>query len=422
MANTSYSTVFFPNPQSVDWRRAGKEPLSLALINARNRTLQLLASLEQQLGPELRVPELSEINPPMWELGHIGWFQEYWIGRNLQRHLGLACDPTAARLPSLQAHADRWWNSSDVPHHTRWGLDLPDVNQTRTFLLDTLESTLDLLAKAPQDDDGLYFFRLCLFHEDMHAEAFLMLMQAMGLAQDLGLPSPRPVRESLLIPAGLWRLGSDPGLGFAYDNEMPALEVAVPEFEIDAQVVNWAQFIEFIDDGGYDRQELWHPVGWDWLQAKGLQEGRRAPRYVDQIGVARLGGEGAVIQQYFGQARRMAGLQPAMHLSWWEADAWCRWAGRRLPTEVEWEMAAHQAARRGFHWGDVWEWTASTFRGLPGFEPHPYRDYSRPWFDTHKAVRGASLVTSPRMRHPKYRNFYEPHRDDVFIGFRSCAM
>ena len=100
MANTSYSTVFFPNPQSVDWRRAGKDPLSLALINARNRTLQLLASLEQQLGPELRVPELSEINPPLWEMGHIGWFQEYWIGRNLQRHLGLACTARAGRWPS----------------------------------------------------------------------------------------------------------------------------------------------------------------------------------------------------------------------------------------------------------------------------------------------------------------------------------
>ena len=405
----------------MDWRRTAQDPLSLALINARNHTLHLLSLLEAHLGPELPVPQLPEINPPLWELGHIGWFQEYWIGRNLQRHLGVACNPEASRLPSLLAHADRWWNSSEVPHHTRWQLDLPDLTQTRQYLLDTLESTLDVLSKTPSDDAALYFFRLCLFHEDMHAEALVMLMQNLGLTFEASLPPPRPVRESMLMTAALWRLGSDPG-GFVFDNEMPALEVAVPEFEIDAQVVNWSQFIEFIDDGAYDRQELWHPMGWEWLQQLGLAQGRRAPRHVDQIGVARLGGEGAVIQQYFGQPRRMAALQPAMHVSWWEADAWCRWAGRRLPTEVEWELAAHQAARRGFHWGDVWEWTASTFRGWPGFEAHPYRDYSQPWFGTHKSVRGASLFTSARMRHAKYRNFYEPHRDDVFIGFRSCAV
>ena len=405
----------------MDWRRTTQDPLSLALIHARNHTLHLLAVLQAHFGPQLRVPQRAEINPPLWELGHIAWFQEYWIGRNLQRHLGVACNPDAVRLPSLLAHADRWWHSSQVPHDSRWQLDLPNLAATRQYLLETLETTLDVLAKTPPDDASLYFYRLCLFHEDMHAEAFVMLLQNLGLAYEASLPPPRPVRESLLMPAALWRMGSDPG-GFAFDNEMPAQEVAVPEFEIDAQVVNWSQFIEFIDDGGYDRQALWHPMGWEWLQHQVLQHGRRAPRYVDQIGVARLGGEGAVIQQYFGQARRMTALQPAMHLSWWEADAWCRWAGRRLPTEVEWELAAHQAARRGFHWGDVWEWTASTFRGLPGFAPHPYQDYSQLWFGTHKAVRGASLFTSVRLRHPKFRNFYEPHRDDVFIGFRSCAM
>ncbi len=421
MDNTHRTTVFMPNPESMDWRRAGKDPLSLALINTRNRTLQLLAAFEQHLGEALNVPHLAEVNPPLWELGHIGWFQEFWIGRNLQRHLGHHADPSATRLPSLKPDADRWWNSSLVPHASRWSLDLPDLAETRSYLLATLESTLDLLAKAPDDDAALYFYRLCLLHEDMHAEAFVMMAQTLGMPLELSLPAPRPVRESLLIPSSLWRLGTDAGQGFAFDNEMPAYEVAVPEFEIDAQAVNWAQFIEFIDDGGYDRPELWHPQGQVWL-AQVQAQGRRAPRHVAQVGVARLGGEGAVIQQYFGQARRMVALQPAMHLSWWEADAWCRWAGRRLPTEVEWELAAHQAARRGFHWGDVWEWTASTFRGLPGFEPHPYRDYSQPWFGTHKAVRGASIFTSSRLRHPKYRNFYEPHRDDVFIGFRSCAM
>jgi ergothioneine biosynthesis protein EgtB len=420
MANTNYTATLLSEPESIDWRRAGRDNLSLALISARNRTLQLLAAFEHQLGERLTVPRLAEVNPPLWELGHIAWFQEFWIGRNLQRHLGQQADPQAARLPSLQASADRWWNSSLVPHATRWDLDLPSLADTRNYLLATLESTLDMLTKAPDDDESLYFYRLCLLHEDMHAEAFVMLAQTLGLPLALSLPAPRPVRESLLVPSALWRFGSDAGQGFAFDNEMPAYEVAVPEFEIDAQPVNWAQFIEFIDDGGYDRPELWHPQAQVWL-AQGHAEGRRAPRHVAQIGVARLGGEGAVIQHYFGQARRMAALQPAMHLSWWEADAWCRWAGRRLPTEVEWELAAHTAHRRGFHWGDVWEWTGSRFRGFAGFAPGPYRDYSAPWFETHRSVRGASLFTSARIRHPKYRNFYAPERDDVFIGFRSCA-
>jgi EgtB-related family protein len=192
----------------------------------------------------------------------------------------------------------------------------------------------------------------------------------------------------------------------------------VPEFEIDAQPVSWAQYVEFVADGGYDRSELWHAEGWHWLQAISQSEGRRGPRYVEQIGVA----SGAVMQTRFGQSQRMLGQQPAMHMSWWEADAWCRWAGRRLPFEVEWEIAAHSAARRGFRWGDVWEWTGSTFAAYPGFKPGPYADYSQPWFGTHKVLRGGSFATRARMKSLKYRNFYLPERDDVFCGFRSCSL
>ncbi|MGA8787199.1 MAG: selenoneine synthase SenA [Polaromonas sp.] len=407
-------------------RKAGRELLSLALMDARNHTLQLFGQYQNALeAVNFAVPQLAILNPPLWELGHVGWFQEWWIGRNMQRALGTRCEPAHARLASMEPNADRWWDSSHVPHDTRWALDLPDAGDCRTYLLDTLESTLDLLEKARNDDEALYFYRLCLFHEDMHGEAFTYMAQTLGLPLDKPLqtaftPPPMALREPLLIPATTWQMGSasSAGSGFAFDNEKSAHTISVPEFEIDAQAVTWAQYVEFVGDGGYDRQPLWHPDGWQWLKAQAAGEGRRGPRYVEQIGV----GSGAVVQTRFGQAMRMQASQPAMHMTWWEADAWCRWAGRRLPAEVEWEVAAQTAARRGFRWGDVWEWMGTTFRPYPGFAPDPYQAYSQPWFGTHKVLRGASFATRARMKHPKYRNFYLPERDDIFCGFRSCAL
>jgi ergothioneine biosynthesis protein EgtB len=404
-------------------RQAGRELLGLALMDARNHTLHLFSVYETALAEQgYAVPRVPELNPPLWELGHVGWFQERWIGRNLQRHQGPRCDPTAAPLASQLPQADGWWDSSRVPHDHRWFLGPRSPADIKTYLLNTLEATLDLLAKTPDEDEALYFYRLSLFHEDMHGEAFIYMAQTLGLPLKLPVPTAGVPREPLWLPATRWQLGLDAGQGFTFDNERPAHEVAVPEFEIDAQPVSWAQYAEFVADGGYDRPEFWLPAGWDWLQALAQQEGRRAPRHVEQIGVARAGGQGGVLQTLFGQTQRRAGDQPAMHLSWWEADAWCRWAGRRLPTEVEWEVAAHTAARRGFRWGDVWEWTGSSFQGYPAFSADPYRDYSEPWFGTHKVLRGASFATRARLKSPKYRNYYLPQRDDIFSGFRSCAL
>ena len=408
-------------------RSGGKELLSLALMDARNHTLHLFAQYQKSLeGVNYVVPQLAAVNPPLWELGHIGWFQEWWIGRNIQRALGGRCEPAHARLASIEPQADRWWDSSHVAHDTRWALDLPNANNIRAYLLDTLENTLELLEKTDDSDDALYFYRLALFHEDMHAEAFVYMAQTLGLKfeapmQQTFTPAPMNLREPMLIPACNWQLGSSDE-GFSFDNERPQHSVPVPEFQIDAQPVTWSQYVEFVDDDGYDREELWSAEGWQWLQAlsasEGHYEGRRAPRYVEQIGVA----SGAVMQTRFGTARRMMGSQPAIHMTWYEADAWCRWAGRRLPFEVEWEVAAHTAVKRGFLWGNVWEWTGTTFRGFNGFQPDPYLDYSQPWFGNHKVLRGASFATRARMKSPKYRNFYLPDRDDMFCGFRSCSL
>ncbi|MGE0496733.1 MAG: SUMF1/EgtB/PvdO family nonheme iron enzyme [Ramlibacter sp.] len=412
-------------PDAIDspgMRHAGHELLSLALMDARNHTLNLLAHYEQALGGQgMQVPQQDDLEPPLWLVGHLGWFAEFWIGRNTQRGLGPGCPAEPVRLASIEPHADRWWSPMLVPHEARWLQQLPDVPATRAWLLDTLETTLELLDKTPDEDDALYFYRLALFHEDLRGEQLISIAQVLGLPLRLDLPGGVHQREPLVIPATPWLLGLPPG-GFVFDTEKWGYEVAVPEFEIDAQPVSWAQFVEFVDDGGYDRPELWLPEGWDWLQKLAEGEGRRGPRYVEQIGVA----SGAVMQMHFGRSARMAGSQSTMHVSWWEADAWCRWAGRRLPAEVEWEVAAHAAARRGFRWGDVREWTATTLRPWPGFSPDPWThgaDWSaQPWWGRAKVQRGASFATRARMKHPKVRSFALPGRDDGFVGFRSCAL
>ena len=400
-------------------RRAGGELLSLALLDARNHTLDLLGQFGEALA---RIPEdgatRQHLAPALWTAGHAGWFQERWTGRNPQRSQGRGCDPTGLRLGSVEALADTWWDPAHSVPQARWQMPLPDGDRVRAYLLDVLEGTLALLEKTPDTDEALYFYRLALFHEDHCGEVLVRTAQALGVSLVLEAPQGVVPREPLLLPATRWSLGlALAQRGFAFDAELQAHEVEVPDCEIDAQPVSWAQFIEFVDDAGYDREELWHPEGWAWLQQLGLEEGRRAPRHVTQIGVA----SGAVMQTRFGKAVRMAGHQPAMHLSWWEADAWCRWAQRRLPTEVEWEMAAHTAVQRGFRWGGVWEWTAGTFRPYPGYKSGPAHELASPWFGQAKVVRGASFATRARLRNPKFRGFALPGDDTHFVGFRSCA-
>ena len=416
---------------SLDVRRAGRDVLSLALMDARNHTLHLAGQLETALGADLDATHMPATVSPLWSLGHIGWFQEWWVLRNLQRQRGVNCDPNALRLASLDTLADIWYNPA-LNGQTGLGqppqpqgrdqVPVPDLPGVKRYLLETLEATLELLEKSSEDNEALYFYRLALCHEDMQGEALIQLAQALGVALALPMPGGASAREPLWVPATRWNMGQTEAEGFALDNECPAHLVQVPEFEIDAQPVTWAQFVEFVDDGGYDRPELWHVDGWKWLAERAADAsehgGRRGPRYVDQIGVA----SGAVMQTRFGKPMRMLGSQSATHATWWEADAWARWAGRRLPAEVEWEVAAHTAVRQGFRWGDVWEWTGSTLRGYPAFAPGPWRDYSAPHFGTHKVLRGASFATRARMKNPKFRGFALPDRDEMFCGFRSCAL
>lgn len=400
-------------------RRGDAQALAQALLESRLDTLRTFGAYEAAL-PGLAVPQAEEFNPPLWELGHIGWFASWWIARNPQRDRGWRADPQAPRAPAPRTDTDALYDSTRVAHATRWSLPLPDARATRADLASQLEHTLGLLAStAPATADSLYFFRLALLHEDMHHEAALYMAQALGVPIDdarwqaPSLPDPGP---PLSLPAGRVALGADADdEALAFDNECGRLEAGHTAISIDRQALRWMEFLPFVEAGGYEQAQWWTAAGWQWRLAQATRAKREpaAPRYLRR--------EAGGWQQWrHGQWQALDLRAPACHLSCHEAQAWCRWAGRRLPTETEW-VAALRAAGDAFRWGDVWEWTASAFAPYPGFQPHPYREYSAPWFDGRPVLRGASFMTQARMRHSDYRNFFSAQRNDLAAGLRTCA-
>ncbi len=401
-------------------RRADGRWLARALAESRARTLRTFDAYERALGAaDMRVPFSPELNPPLWELGHVGWFQEYWLARNPQRDLGAAADGVdPLRLPSLLADADRFFDSGRVAHATRWQLPLPDSRQLRQYLEQTLERNLQVLdaavgagGGAGPMDGARYFGWLALAHEDMHHEA------AQYMANALAMPLQPPLAPpgAGAAPGGDLAFAAGPcacGLAAAdaaFDNELSRERPALASYRIDALPVTNAAYAAFVDAGGYDTAAFWSGAGWQWR----TQAQARWPRYWRRSA-------GRWQQCWFGCWADIEGAAPVVNVNAHEADAWCRWAGRRLPTEVQWENAALRGG--GFEWGQVWEWTASAFEPYPGFAAHPYRDYSQPWFGSRRVLRGASRATHPRLHHPCYRNFYPPERNDIFAGLRTCPL
>jgi ergothioneine biosynthesis protein EgtB len=390
------------------FRQAGRSELKTDLADSRKTMMDRFEAYQRALGDGLLVPYSLELNTPLWEIGHVGWFEEFWLARNPQRLLGNVADPDAERPDSWLPGADSFYNSGQVAHNRRWALPLPDVEGTLAYLAAVRTQTLELLNASGDGDDDLYFFKLAIVHEDMHSEAWVYMAQNLSIPLGLPVRPNLPANNELTVTGGEWQLGaSEPG--FAFDNELPAHAVRVAPFAIDSQPLSWRRYLPFVEAGGYDDARYWSKAGWAWRQAFGQSH----PRYLRQAGAGWQ-------QQYFGQWQDLAADQTATHLTYFEAEAWCRWAGRRLPSEAEWEMAALMRPD-SFNWGQVWEWTASAFSPFVGFVAHPYRDYSRAWFDGRPVLRGASHATTPRMCHPRYRNYFTPERNDIFAGFRSCS-
>ena len=404
--------------------------LTRELIDARARTLQVVRDLSDA---QLMGPRLSTVNPLRWEIGHLAWFQERWILRR-------------RGAPSLLPGADEIYDSATVPHDTRWDLPLP----TRAATLDYMDRVLrraitQVHAVERVEDRDAYFLRLATFHEDMHAEAFLMTRQTLAYpAPNLGpsgiAPGGGPHPGDASVPGGTYETGATRDLPFVFDNEKWSHPVTLRPFQIAKAPVTNAQFGAFVDAGGYRTRRHWSDEGWAWRTAAEAEH----PVHWYRSGSAWRG-------RRFDATAPLEPNHPMMHVSWHEAEAFCRWAGRRLPTEEEWEVAAAgidpatseranldgrlggcadvgafpagdsaSGCRQMF--GNAWEWTASVFGPYPGFVVDPYKEYSEPWFGTHRVLRGGSWATRSRLLRRTWRNFYTPDRRDVFAGFRTCAI
>lgn len=417
--------------------------------DARAKSLELIADLDDD---QLFCRPLPTINPLLWEIGHAAFFQEHWVLQHGAHHKPIRSDGC------------NLFDSISIAHDTRWDLPVPCRDELLKYVRQVRDDVLDLLECGNLDERLLYFVKLSVFHEDMHTEAFTYTRQTMGypapkLTTSAQAEVPLPSEErrgegDIELNGGAFRLGAITSAPFVFDNEKWAHAVEVQPFAISCTAVTQGQFCEFVDDGGYKRDDYWCDDGLKWRRENNATQ----PLYWKSDGAA------GWLRRDFDTWKPLEEDHAMIHVNWFEANAFCRWAGRRLPTEAEWELAASLDKRaeekRHYPWGDeepshahanldwcrmgtaevaahaagdsaagcrqmlgnVWEWTADTFQPYPGFVVDPYKDYSRTSFGNCKVLRGGCWVTRSRLLRNTWRNYYGPDRRDVWAGFRTCAV
>ena len=377
------------------------EELAGALESARTRSLSLLEPLSDEA---LSVQHSPLMSPLVWDLAHIGNYEDLW----LIRHLGAA---------AVRPEIDELYDAFLQPRVRRHQLPLLSPAQAREYVRRVRGRTLELLASLDLDVEdphlaGGYVHRMVIQHEHQHDETMLATLQLSGLAID----HPPVVPPGLdwqssgeaRIASGAFTMGTDLD-PWALDNEKPAHSVRLEEYWIDVAPVDNATWISFIDAGGYENRSLWSEAGWAWR----TEERVSAPLYWSQVQ------GGGWQRRHLGRQAELVPHSPVEHVSWHEAEAFARWAGRRLPTEAEWEKAHVQSALRGV--GHGWEWTSSNFTGYPGFRAFPYREYSEVFFGSdYRVLRGSSWATHETVARPTFRNWDYPIRRQIFTGVRTA--
>jgi iron(II)-dependent oxidoreductase len=428
-----------------------RQLLADELEAVRQRSLDLLSPVDDDALLRQHSPLMS---PLVWDLAHVGNFEELWLLREV------------AGAEPLDRALDDVYDAFRHPRPNRPSLPLLSPTESRRYLHDVRGRALEHLDAADLDGPdaqgrpllaGGFVYGMVVQHEHQHDETMLATLQLMAGDgyRPLAPPPPAavdpPPSGEVAVPGGPFVMGTDSET-WAYDNERPAHVVDLPDFRIDAGPVTNGRFLEFVLDGGYDTPFLWEPEGWTWRKENDV----RHPQFWIDEG----GRDWSRVR--FGFREDLPLDEPVQHVCWYEADAFARWAGKRLPTEAEWEKAASwtpEGVKRRFPWGDeaptasvanlggglyrpapvgaypdgasaygchqmvgdVWEWTASDFEPYPGFSSFPYREYSEVFFGPgYKVLRGGSWATSPRAVRTTFRNWDYPIRRQIFSGFR-CA-
>jgi iron(II)-dependent oxidoreductase len=415
------------------------------LERARARTALLTDAVDDA---ELVRQHSPLMSPLVWDLAHVGNQEELWLVRDV-----------GGREP-VRRDIDELYDAFKHPRGDRPALPLLGPAEARAYVGQVRDKALDVLDRVRLDEgrpllaDG-FAFGMIVQHEQQHDETMLATHQlragAPVLTSDPPPQSRVPVSGEVLVPGGPFAMGTDTE-AWALDNERPAHTVEVPAFFIDAAPVTNSQYAEFIAAGGYDDPRWWSERGWAHRQAAGLT----APLHWQRDG----DGWAATT---FGRTAPIVPDEPVVHVCFFEAQAYAAWAGRRLPTEAEWEKAARfdpaTGRSRRFPWGDeapeprhanlgqrhlspapvgaypegasplgvhqligdVWEWTSSGFHPYPGFAVFPYEEYSQVFFGgDYQVLRGGSFGTDRAACRGTFRNWDHPIRRQIFSGFR-CA-